>query len=630
MKSDYEAIFNSLGTAVINYNEAGKLRSANRMANLLIPDLQSKVPTLKIFIDFLYEHSIHSDNEGILETSQFDRTSNTIFSEVINLNEDRFYLVRARTNLDKSVIIEFSDISQVKNNADNIKILNRQNKILVEAIQSLQNGVFIAESNENQKIIFMNQSLCSILGCPIEDVMGESLDVFLSEYFSDEWINIKETISKDGKGRFWRHTIDKKNESQWVLLDLSADLNCGQGKLIIGFLSDETQSKYQESQLLQSQKLEAMGKLAAGIAHDFNNILSIVDGYTQLSKKALKRGEDIDSYFLRIQQAVTRGSGLTKQLLLFGKHRVSENKTIDACFQLQDIKGLLKPLLGADIELMIDIKDCPIHIRATPDSLSQIIMNLAINARDAMQSKGNKIKITLEKVEKDNGHFALFKVVDSGTGIPPEIIGRIFEPFFTTKEQGKGTGLGLSMVYGIVNQLNGIIDVESVLGEGATFSLYIPITELDSHSEVKQELVSNGNELKGKTILIAEDEVDLLQILKLAFEEMGMHVLAAENGIKALEIQDEHEEKIDFLLTDMVMPRMGGLKLATLIKDVRPETRIIFMSGYPVRTENADLKLPDDAIFVAKPIHLDSLRDILMSGLSGKIIQNSKISTWEH
>jgi signal transduction histidine kinase/CheY-like chemotaxis protein len=444
-----------------------------------------------------------------------------------------------------------------------------------------------------------------------------TVEELLSTEFKNDWQNIKKLLDESGQGYFWLMIDKNPHQKQWLSLNLFVENPDNHESLIIGFISDETKNKTQENQLIQNQKLEAIGKLAGGIAHDFNNVLSIVEGYTRLSENALKRGDSITENMVRIKQAVSRGSALTKQLLTFGQHRVKENQYLDLCSLMRDVEKLLRPLLRADISLKIETQEAACIIKSNADSISQIIMNLVINSRDSMDDGGD-IQIRISDIYKNNQTYAVLEVQDNGSGIHPDILPKIFDPFFTTKEQGKGTGLGLSVVYGVVQQLEGIINVSSVMGQGTIVRIEVPMAINHSIIELNVEKNADTSGLKGKTILVAEDEADLLEIMEITLTELEMNVLSAKNGNEALAIQDEYDGKIDFLLTDMVMPKLGGLKLAELIKEVRPDIHVLYMSGYPVRGEISNFSLPEDSIFMAKPVKPDLLFDYLTQAISEK------------
>lgn len=625
----YEEMFNSLGTGVIYYDHNGWLINSNTMATSIVPELSSSMNHFLDFISFVFEHSLDISEQTDISTT-FENTHNIpSFCEIIRLRDSSFYMVKAITQDNRNTIVEISDISQIKSHADGIKLLDRDNRILLQAIQSSQKGIFIARHEEQNPIIFVNQPMDGLLGRTGESLLGCPLEAFLSTYFSDEWSEISEVIQQNKNGRFWQKLNLPDGTVKWLSLNLSTEKNDETENMIIGFISDETINKINEQHILQGQKMDAIGKLAGGVAHDFNNILSIVEGYIRLSESAIKRGEDVSENFHRIKKAVTRGSGLTRQLLMFGKHRVSENKVVDLCTQVRDVESFLEPLLGVHFKVRIDIPDHPIFIQASTDAIYQIIMNLVINARDAMNGVGDVDISISENIKVDKKLYAVLTISDTGCGIPESIIGKIFDPFFTTKEQGKGTGLGLSMVYGVVKQIGADISVSSVPDEGTVFTITFPIVA-DHHVSMEPKNTSSGpDRLRGKTILVAEDEADLLMIMKGILEDFGMKVIPAKNGQEALCLQDEYEDKIDFLLTDIVMPELGGLKLADLIREVRPETKILFMSGYPDRGDTLNFELPRDAIFMAKPVQPDFLRNVLEKVSVGETLNQTDAIVWQ-
>jgi len=484
--------------------------------------------------------------------------------------------------------------------------------------------MFVAENkSEERKVLFVNQALSNLLGTDCNDYLDQPIFNFCKREFRDSCEQLREIVTKNEKAHVWKEKTLPSGEKIWLEIDLSPT-----GKdndLLIGIFADQTQVKLQESRLQQTQKLEAIGQLAGGVAHDFNNILAIMEGYARMTESAWKRGDDISQNLKKIYQAIQRGSGLTRQLLTFGRHRISEDATVNLCAQLKEIGGMLIPLLGVNIVLDLKLPNHPLYIKSTADIVSQIVMNLSINARDAMPNGGT---ITIEAKNNNDG-CAVLKISDTGTGIPPEVLQKIFDPFFTTKEQGKGTGLGLSMVYGLVQQMKGELNVDSEVGKGTTFTIWIPETEAPEEFRVITK--NNGKDLglEGKTVVLAEDEPDLLEIMGSTLEGFGMKVLKAANGNEALEIQDNFEGDIDFLLTDMVMPQLGGLQLAELFHLVRPEARIVFMSGYPVRGEISEVNLPDDAIFMAKPIMQENLKRVMEQVAQGQSVQAAAGVMWE-
>jgi PAS domain S-box-containing protein len=356
--------------------------------------------------------------------------------------------------------------------------------------------------------------------------------------------------------------------------------------------AEEEREALQE-QLRQSQKMEAIGRLAGGVAHDFNNLLTVIKGYSQLSLAEIKEDDPLRENIEEIRKATDRAADLTRQLLAFSRRQVMEMSVLDVNEHLQSLDKMLRRLIGEDIQLVsIPAEDLG-RVRADPGQVEQLIMNLAVNARDAMPN-GGKLTIETANVDLDQayarahvavtpGRYVMISVSDTGVGMTPEVRDRVFEPFFTTKEKGKGTGLGLSTVYGIVKQSNGNIWVYSEPGNGTTFKIYLP--RLDEPLEELRKKVVDGELPRGsETIFIVEDEKEVLTLAGRLLKRQGYHVLEASNGEEALKVCKERKEPIHLLLTDVVMPQMSGRQLAEQLKQVCQDFKVLYMSGY---TDNA-------------------------------------------
>lgn len=621
----------SLDLSLIFFDKLGNLVAVNKRAHLILPQLRSStlpasqsletIDNLKKFITFVFDHSIDPHMQTHLFWEKEGRYT-TIFREIIQLQNNQFFIIRAIPQVDGATLVDMTDITDIKQNADHLFYLGQHNKILAEAIQTSRDGIFIADNTHpGKKILFVNQALSLLLNRDCEEIVGYSSSIIFSQEFPREFQEIQNILNSNTTGTVWSYREIKQGIKVWLELHLiTSGVN---GNLLIGFVADRTQERQQDARLRQTQRLEAIGQLVGGIAHDFNNILAIIEGYAHMSQTGIKRGENIVPKLDKILHATQRGSGLTRQLLTFGKHRITEHKTIDICSVVRDVQGLLHPLLGVSIKLKMHVEDGPIYIKATPDIVTQIVMNLCINARDAMKDDGGEIcLIVQESANSKSIPGCYLKIKDTGCGMSREVMDRIFDPFFTTKEQGKGTGLGLSMVYGLVQQLKGEISVDSTPRAGTCFSIWIPQSDtLPENTIEAANTINNNDVLKGKTVVVAEDEPDLLEIMQTTLEDFGMTVLTAHNGNEALEVQDTHDGEIDFLLTDMVMPELGGVHLAELFHEIRPNTHIVFMSGYPVRGEISTIDLPEDAVFMAKPVLKDNLKSIMENLCRGESAQ---------
>ncbi len=402
-----------------------------------------------------------------------------------------------------------------------------------------------------------------------------------------------------------------------------------ESKLVI--LKDVTDLEEAQLQLRQSQKMEAIGTLAGGVAHDFNNILTVIRGHAEmgLMQVAADSREFID--FTAIEQASARAKSLTSQLLAFSRKQRIRPQLIMIDKALSDLNKMLRRLIGEDITLNTSWSGDLLPIFVDPGQLDQVIINLVINAVDAIRSNDNAsvklITISVSMVILDDsfalkypgssaGKHLLLEISDTGKGMSPEIMERIFEPFYTTKEQGKGTGLGLSTVYGIVKQNNGYIDVSSELGQGASFKIYWPVNEELSEAEAGDNAPDPLSSFHGdETILLVEDEVSVRVITQKSLRIAGYNVIAAENGAAALEKLEETGLRPDLLFTDVVMPKMNGRELAEKISTLYPEVEILFTSGYFDNDIWDDSSIPAQSRFLEKPYEqyklLKKIRELL-------------------
>jgi two-component system, cell cycle sensor histidine kinase and response regulator CckA len=372
-----------------------------------------------------------------------------------------------------------------------------------------------------------------------------------------------------------------------------------------------------EEQLLQSQKMESVGRLAGGVAHDFNNLLTVVNGYGELALRKLEKGNPLRPYVEEIKKAGERAANLTRQLLAFSRKQILQPKVIDLNDHVAEANRMLRRLIGEDIEIVLTLRPNLWKVRVDPSQLDQVLVNLAVNARDAMQHGGrltirtDNVTVDAETAQRGDspqlGPHVLLTVSDTGHGMDEQTRSRLFEPFFTTKDVGKGTGLGLSTVYGIISQSGGFVTVESEPGRGAAFKIYLPRVEdetRDAHAEDgAQEGLPRGTE----TILLVEDEEIVRTMTRSILEECGYTVLSASDGKLALDVCASHVGEIDLLLTDVVMPQMSGRRLAEHMKTTHPRTRVLYMSGY---TDDAILRhgvIEETAAFMEKPYSPDAL-----------------------
>ena len=355
------------------------------------------------------------------------------------------------------------------------------------------------------------------------------------------------------------------------------------------FAEDVTEKRILERQLRMAQKMEAIGRLSGGIAHDFNNLLGVIIGYSALLKRKLTESNALFDHALEIEKAGQRAASLTKQLLAFSRQQVLTPSVLNLNTLATDMEKMLPRLLGEDIEVRLVLDSELGQVKADQSQIEQVIMNLAVNARDAMPV-GGKLRILTSNVELDRkyarshpgsktGHFVMLSVTDTGTGMDSETLAHIFEPFFTTKERGKGTGLGLATVYGVVKQSNGYIWVDSKLGEGTSFQVYLP-----RHNEqvlVEEQKNDTEEKLRGsESILLVEDADPLRKLAHTFLESAGFHVMTAESGERAMEVVAGYLGTFDLLLTDVIMPGMNGRVLSEQLLPRQPGMKVLYMSGY--------------------------------------------------
>jgi two-component system, cell cycle sensor histidine kinase and response regulator CckA len=344
------------------------------------------------------------------------------------------------------------------------------------------------------------------------------------------------------------------------------------------------QDSLTESEKLQSQKMEAIGRLAGGVAHDFNNLLSVITGYSDLLLESLASSEPDRRRVEQIKQAANCAAVLTRQLLMFSRQHVVQPVILDVNKTVGNIEKMLRRLIKENIEFTVLLNQNLNRVKADRGQIEQIVLNLVVNARDAMPN-GGKLRIQTSNARAAHGtsippgRFVLLEVSDTGTGMDQQTQRHIFEPFFTTKEMGKGTGLGLATVYGIVKQSNGHIEVRSTLGHGSSFRIYLPAAE---QTEADQEPGNNSAEtaLSGETVLVVEDAKLLRDLICEALSASGCTVLRAEDGREASRLVNERKGAIDLLLTDVIMPGMSGPALAKQVRSLRPQTKVLYMSGY--------------------------------------------------
>lgn len=473
-------------------------------------------------------------------------------------------------------------------------------------------------SDDNMSLSYLNKQLLDFTGCKPEEIERG----FNSSIHPNDLTNYLETYKTAFKKResfsveFRLRRYD--GEYRWIL-GLGTPLHSSDGSFLgfVGTCTDISEAKRIKEQLLQTEekirqspKLEAVGRLTGGIAHDFNNIVGVIMLHADLLLEQMDESDPQHRHLKEIRSASTRASSLTQQLLAFGRKQVLQPVHLNLNNIVIEMGKMLERVIGEDIEVKTVLGENLHLIMADPNQMSQVIINLVVNSRDAMP-RGGELTITTENItvkEEDitleafrAGDYVKLTITDTGHGVPKEIQPRIFEPFFTTKALGKGTGLGLSTVYGIVKQSGGFIFVTSD-NKGASFSIYMPsYTGKESAKTTEEEGIFKGSFNGNETILLVEDEDIVRAITGEVLEKLGYKVFEAENGERALQIASQYEGTIHLLVTDVIMPKMNGKDLATKLCTIRPETKVLFISGYSddVISERGVLK--NGVHYISKP-----------------------------
>jgi PAS domain S-box-containing protein len=485
--------------------------------------------------------------------------------------------------------------------------------------------------------IYNSPSYERLLGYTAEELKGTAT---LDQVHPDDRRLVEEAAQharEHGAGRSIQYRMRHKDGS-WRILESTANVvrNAhGQVEKLVIVNRDVTASRQLEEQFRQAQKMEAVGRLSGGIAHDFNNLLGVIIGYAEFLQERLDAEHSLRGSADEILKAGKRAATLTRQLLAFSRMQVLDPKVMNLNAAISDAEKLLRRLIGEDIELRTSLAPDLGRVRADQGQLEQVIMNLAVNARDAMP-QGGKIIISTENVFMDRefvrrypypvptGPYVLLTVRDTGTGMDDETKARAFEPFFTTKEKGKGTGLGLATVYGVVKQSGGYIEIESALGAGTAFKIFLPVVnaEIDAPQAASDERMASASGVE--TVLLAEDEESLRKLTCTTLEMNGYKVLEAKDGIDALEVSRSYDGVIDLLLTDIVMPGLGGRDLAEELTRARPEIKIVYMSGYTGQTFSSQAVLEPGSDLLTKPFTRDVLSRKIREVLDRRAVTETK------
>ena len=464
------------------------------------------------------------------------------------------------------------------------------------------------------RYIDVNESFLHVTGYRREEVIGHTSAELKFWDRPEDRANLVGTLRKQGSARNTEITFCTKSGERRTALDSSEIIEVAGQKCMMSILRDTTEQKLLEKQLRQAQKMEAIGQLSGGIAHDFNNLLSVIIGYSGVIEESMSPADPMKKKCEQIKKAGHSAASLTRQLLAFSRQQVLESKVLDLNSVVLNVEKMLRRLIGEHIDLKTALDPALAYIKADQGQIEQVIINLVVNARDAMP-QGGRVTIETANVQLDedyarrhppqlSGSYVHLAISDTGIGMDAETQARIFEPFFTTKEIGKGTGLGLSTVYGVVRQSGGHIWVYSELGHGTTFKIYLPVTGQRVLAE-KPDTSLAPSQRNTETVLLVEDAEAVRELTASLLTDSGYTVLEAELPEKAIEIARTYKGRIHLLLTDMVMPGMNGRALAEKLAAIRPDMKTVYTSGYTgfSHSDLVDSKL----VFLPKPFTKESL-----------------------
>jgi PAS domain S-box-containing protein len=496
---------------------------------------------------------------------------------------------------------------------------------------SESNLISICYWKPNGEITDANDAFLNLVGYQRKDLLERSLNwrsLTPPEYSRSDAESLRRLIL-EGRHVNYEKEFLRRDKTRVPVLVGAAMLDATNARGV-AYVLDMTELKEAqrrsselEQQLRQSQKLEAVGHLASGIAHDFNNLLNVIIGYTCLIDTRVQSNEIIHENAKHILQAAEKASGLIKKLLAFGRKQILSPELLNINATLKEYEALMPRLIGERIQLKFDLEPSLWQVEVDRNQLEQVIINLVVNARDAMPRGGS---LTIHTSNHEDSQRVLMRVCDTGTGMTEDTKAQIFDPFFTTKPEGQGTGLGLSTVYGIIAQSGGQISIASELGKGTTFDVFFPRVNKARagvpHKEAFNPFKMNAYPASADiTILLAEDEPGLREIFSDLLLTRGYHILSAKNGEEAVKVAKTFDGSIELFLTDIIMPKMNGIEAAQLIKSIRPNLPVVYMTGYAEDALSMPTTLGTD-VLLEKPVAPGTLFDTIQNMLATRRKRN--------
>ena len=605
-----------IGIAI--YDDSGQCISTNNSLAHLIGTTTEQV------LEQNYNHIESWHNSGLLDKARkVIRTRSALRHEVITISsfgKEVFidcHIVPFGLN---ELLFMAQDITERKRMET---MLSQSERFLSNIIEQNPHPIWISDAQGN--LIRINRACCDLLNIREEDVIDKYNILKDDVVIEQGYLPLVQSVFNEGKTVNFTVTYDSSRLKHLelsgfakVILDVTISPVKNESDIITNVIimhNDITKRKHLEKQLLQSQKMEAIGQLTGGIAHDFNNMLSVILGHAELLKSSLPPGDPLLKSVLEIQNAGLHSRDTTRQLLAFSRKQIIAPKTANLNKLIEKIKKTLIKLIGENIDLRFSPQQDIWNVRIDPTQVDQILFNLSANARDAMPDGGlftiETYNVDLDEayctthVECRPGQYVVLSVADNGFGMDKETLSHLFEPFYTTKKMGEGTGLGLATVYGITKQNGGFVTVYSEPGKGTTFSLYIPRLMDDVQEEVA--VGKDFLEIRPATILLVEDDDMVRRMTAAILKKIGHSVILVENPAEALAVFKNETSPIDLLMTDVIMPQISGPELVAKIKKIKPDLKVLFMSGY---TENVIVRhgvLKEGVYFVQKPFTKNDL-----------------------
>ncbi len=619
-----EAVFNQSPDGMMLLDFQGALLLCNELTH----DMFARPPLPGDTVETLFTEPNRSELLGVMNQLQLtclteNESMQSLQVSITNNRQKRvlldIHITATRIDEETFFIVRLKDITAEKRNEIEMSLL-------AHAMMSIGEGLSIIDLDG--KIIFANEAFYNIFNYPLNSLNSSNINDLCHEDNPDIFnkVIIPESMNHNWQGEI---TCKKQDGSHFPYYVSTSNIKDDKDQpfLIICVGKDITENKNLEAQLQQAHKMEAIGQLAGGVAHDFNNLLIVISGYTDRLISHLA-GTPMVRAAQEIDKAAKRASALTGQLLAYSRKQILKPELFDLNDLIHDLFKMLSSLIGENINLRVDLHADPLFILADQHQIGQVVMNLCVNARDAMPDGGDliirtfiaekdELKCSTLELKDFNQQYVGLSVQDTGMGMNEETKNKIFDPFFTTKPKDKGTGLGLSTVYGIVKQSDGGITLESTLEMGTTFYIYFPLQaeEYVDRESTPAPSDTEKNMHGHETILVVEDEEAVRELVCEMLETYGYNILYALNGVQATEVFKQHGDQIDLILTDVVMPEMGGKKLIESLPNMRADVKVLYMSGYTDNAIDDQGILNPNTEFIQKPFSppdlLNKVRSIL-------------------